>query len=477
MFEAAPALEAGAAKPQNAAAPARPPRPARSNYNKIHSRPLPLTTFPLPAFIPQNPLSWLHVIYAFLSQVATRPSSHPDVPYQAQFSPETRSVHVTDPVAIRALWECGFFGKGNLSRSELSWLERERNRRGSQGGPTSEEHTAKRRNERKEFKKERARKEREDIEKQLLEEGKIQLSQEEPDALSSPLIGNSSNGTSNKSVSFLNPSQTEQSGPYGTDANPTPQQTSQQVHFPHNLTPTSTRAREVPNKPKEDDHSPENQEHLQLTLEEAFFLSYGLNVLAIRDTPTSTPLQTARLLSLFRQYSYFPPSEATRSLRPDDPFLLQYVVYHHFRSLGWVVRPGVKFAVDYLLYKRGPVFSHAEFAVVIIPSYGHAYWTQQSDDVAAVDEETLAPPLSLGANGQKPWWWLHCVNRVQSQVRKSLVLVYVEVPPPPSPSPLLRRSSSSLSDEEDELNITRLLKSYRISEVNLKRWTPNRSRD
>lgn len=47
-------------------------------------------------------------------------------------------------------------------------------------------------------------------------------------------------------------------------------------------------------------------------------------------------------------------------LQPDNPFIVNYVVYHHYRSLGWVVKSGVKFCVDYLLYKRGPVFDHAE---------------------------------------------------------------------------------------------------------------------
>jgi len=46
--------------------------------------------------------------------------------------------------------------------------------------------------------------------------------------------------------------------------------------------------------------------------------------------------------------------------RLDNPFLVNYVVYHHYRSLGWVIKGGIKFCVDYLLYKRGPVFHHAE---------------------------------------------------------------------------------------------------------------------
>ena len=46
--------------------------------------------------------------------------------------------------------------------------------------------------------------------------------------------------------------------------------------------------------------------------------------------------------------------------RFDNPFLVHYVAYHYYRSLGWVVKGGIKFCVDYLLYKRGPVFAHAE---------------------------------------------------------------------------------------------------------------------
>ena len=49
----------------------------------------------------------------------------------------------------------------------------------------------------------------------------------------------------------------------------------------------------------------------------------------------------------------------TRRLLPDDPFLVSYAVYHHYRSLGYVVKTGIKFASDWLLYRKGPVFSHA----------------------------------------------------------------------------------------------------------------------
>lgn len=42
-------------------------------------------------------------------------------------------------------------------------------------------------------------------------------------------------------------------------------------------------------------------------------------------------------------------------------------VYMHFRQLGYVVRHGLSFGAEWLLYQDGPVFSHA-FASVCIES-------------------------------------------------------------------------------------------------------------
>lgn len=202
----------------------------------------------------------------------------------------------------------------------------------------------------------------------------------------------------------------------------------------------------------------ENQEHLQLTLEEAFFLSFGLGVLDIQITPgsslekpNSTELRSKKaILSLFASHATFPPSPFSPAPpAPDSLFLLSYATYHHFRSLGWVVRPGTKFGVDYLLYNRGPVFSHAEFAVIILPSYSHAYW------------QTEEGKRSRRVQEQKDWWWLHCVNRVQSQVKKSLAMCYVEVPPPA---------------QGEVANVADLLRGYKVREFVIRRWLMNRSR-
>jgi tRNA-splicing endonuclease subunit Sen2 len=449
-------------------------------------------------------------------------------------------VHVTDSKAIRVLWEQGFYGKGSLSRSEPSWLDREKRRKGVVAGQTSEEITEKRRAERQQIKWERARKEREAIEQKLLEErgsppasetllldGELHINEMQwmapigpseilalpnsssdlahvkigpctdesrtekkfqsisnghascmkidlpnkddsillQDVSESILPGPFSHSNGNGSINgHAQHNGSVNGAPYSNGSAEVPKQTKGQksVRFSPKVEQTTFLQSEPPSpelaaisltKVEEPPVVIQDREHLQLTMEEAFFLSYGLGVLTVSDPKSKTPMSTKDLLAIFRQHSYFPPQE-TLSISPDDPFMVSYVVYHHFRSLGWVVRGGTKFSVDYLLYNRGPVFTHAEFAILILPSYSDPSWSANAskrDHVSKMEK--------------RRWSWLHCINRVNSQVKKTLVLVYVDIPPP---------VEAHLDKSE---GIDGILKRYRIREFVLKRWVSNRSRD
>ncbi|KAI9725001.1 MAG: hypothetical protein M1812_000277 [Candelaria pacifica] len=456
------------------------PRAPRPNYNLIHALPLPLKTYPLPAFIPHNPLSVLHLIYVYVSQNVLSASSHPATTFKGLFSSETGSIHIAEPSTARALWEAGFYGKGSLSRSEPSWVEREKKRLGILAGQTSEDATRRRREERKEFKNERARKEREAIEEKLKQEGEIEVFSDS-DSQDQSIIANKDakgRGSMREELDQAHPALGGVPGP-GTiqrqdknfDTRAKPLDDAKNVRFRSTISDSEIRQSTSGVSQSKSDQPLEakiqingeivNQEHLQLTLEEAFFLVYGLGLLEIFDEETQSNIPLPHLLSLFRTLSYFPPCSPS-GLRPDDPFLLSYAVYHHFRSLGWVVRPGIKFAVDYLLYNRGPVFAHAEFAIMIIPAYTDQYWSA-----------TKARQLEVAKKEKKGWWWLHCVNRVQSQVQKSLILVYVDVPCPHD----FDETSDGRSGTHAILDIGGLLKRYKIRELSVKRWMPNRSRD
>lgn len=437
-------------------------RPKRPDYARIHEKPLPLEVYPLPTFQPHNPLTLVKIAWVVLSHYLFPPSSHPATRYRAYFSPETRSVHVVDSASIRALWEHGFYGKGNLSRSEPNWLVQETKRRGQAEGLTSEELTNERRRERIEMKKERARKEQEDLKSLLDRESGASppetkqnggVPESRPQTASTDdMFPNWSLGGMPQS-SVVNNTSDEALRDNAFEASRDPIYTKLSGFGPEN---TAVRE-DAPDAP---DTKPtaeiRNEEHLQLSLEEAFFLVFGLGVLDIQLPKSGQLCDANRLFELFRQYSYFPPALIT-SLRPDDPFLVNYVAFHHFRSLGWVIRPGNKFAVDYLLYKGGPVFSHAEFAVLIVPSYTHSYWFEVPERAVDIARRQK----------QKEWWWIHSVNRIQAQVFKTLVLAYIDIPSPPD----------GLQHDIAGLDIGGMLCRYKVREVVVRRWTPNRWRE
>lgn len=268
--------------------PARRPRPPRPNYKHIHRFPLPLTVHPLPPLIPHNPISIISVVLSYLTYFIAPPQHEV---YSAYFDSDTSSVHVTDEKTIRALWEMGFFGKGSLSRSEPSWLEREKKRRGLVGGQTSEEVTRTRRTERRELKLERARMEKIAIEQRLQTEAaakenstaspdtdganrtastekfslrkarearmlESQRPAEQPPDANAPDVSPGRKGSAGKTVRF---SPVVQEKEFVSD--------STILQLPEAII----------DGPKADEESSlKNEEHLQLSNEEAFFLAYGL---------------------------------------------------------------------------------------------------------------------------------------------------------------------------------------------------------
>ena len=135
--------------------------------------------------------------------------------------------------------------------------------------------------------------------------------------------------------------------------------------------------------------------------------------------------------------------------RTDNPFIINYALYHHYRSLGWVIKLGIKFCVDLVLYKRGPVFHHAEFAVVLCPTYEN-------------EDDKKGSPFYI--NDQKlSWQWLNTINRVNSQAKKTLILAYVRIP-----------SQDKMKGTND---IHEIIKLYKVKEIVVKRFVAARNRD
>ncbi|KAL1698958.1 hypothetical protein EV121DRAFT_284445 [Schizophyllum commune] len=401
----------------------------RADNNRVYGNPLPLL------FVePEPPRRILERLTpgGILHSLGLRPTEAINPHCEGVFDPATKSVWVIDMRSVLILWQRGFFGKGHLSRSEPSWLARQVNdrRAAAQGKMTSEELTARRRSERKQFKLDRARAiaaAAAEAEAAFKERGEVVVP-----ALSGPNI---------PSAATWRPAQAAGSSTEGSSI----------------TQGGSASETEHPSLAGNDADEPiEDVEHLQLTLQEAFFLAYALDCLTVYDADTDTAL-TLQDLWLACQHAHTPHIQRsiapdlhsiTPSLSPDNPFLINYAVYHHYRSLGWVVRGGIKFCADFLLYKKGPVFTHAEFALAIIPSY------------EALEERTLNPE----DGAPYTWTWLSTINRVNAQVMKTLVLVYVTIP--------ARERLPA-----DALLSPACLAHYSVREIVVRRFIPARMRD
>jgi tRNA-splicing endonuclease subunit Sen2 len=89
----------------------------RSEHNQTYAHPLPIV------FEDLYPNSRINSTLGLLGLSLTRVIN----PHcEGVFDPATRSVWVTNAKDSTILWRRGFFGKGDLSRSEPSWLARQK---------------------------------------------------------------------------------------------------------------------------------------------------------------------------------------------------------------------------------------------------------------------------------------------------------------------------------------------------------------
>lgn len=375
--------------------------------NKIYSKPLPITLtsdyygVTLPTLYPHNPISWIWYIFKYIHINSAYPVPElKTTPVSVHY--ENGIFKVTDEEGMKKLWQQGFFGKGVLSRSEPTWRERTIARlqleSNSSGDLAMEDVTKLRREERKLFKSQRAK-----VQELELKARQGVITQDEAQELEQL----------RNDVASMRKS---------TQLNVSKDSTEQTMRM------------------EDDDLIDENGdivqlEFLQLQAVEAFFLRFALNVVQI--------LTLSSVRDLFRQCCFH--YEDGNSISANNKFILDYVVFHHFRSLGWCVRSGVKFGTDFLLYKRGPPFMHAEYCILVLPN----------DDSVQFD-----------------WFQMAAKARVIGTVKKIFVLAYVDCPK--------QQEFDSILDEkheDDSLMFRNLLSRYNVSEVIYRRWAPSRTRD
>lgn len=130
-----------------------------------------------------------------------------------------------------------------------------------------------------------------------------------------------------------------------------------------------------------------------------------------------------------------------------NSFMLNYVTFHYYRTEGWVVRSGILYGVNWMLYREGPVFSHAI----------HGVHTSHSIEIC-------------GSKYVEDVRWNEVLSdiRLHHQVKKGWVISRVD------------GKFDGLSDDElcriyrDPVDA---LKRFTVHDRILKRWVPSRTRE
>ncbi|CAD6998858.1 unnamed protein product [Ceratitis capitata] len=91
-------------------------------------------------------------------------------------------------------------------------------------------------------------------------------------------------------------------------------------------------------------------ECLTLELEEAAFLAYIFGALSIQNIENNE-VKWAEFLN------------AAQTI--NSQFIESFACYMYLKSKGWIIKSGIKFGGNFLIYKKGPRFHHASFIVFV----------------------------------------------------------------------------------------------------------------
>ncbi|CAF3406949.1 unnamed protein product [Rotaria sp. Silwood1] len=156
-------------------------------------------------------------------------------------------------------------------------------------------------------------------------------------------------------------------------------------------------------------------EHVYLLPEETIFLQHALGCLTVKNELNQT-LSPDELWNKF--------------ILKDTNFPIKYAVYYQYRSIGWIVKSGLKFGCDYMLYKFGPTFNHADYCLSI-----KNFWKTNSCT----------------------WSFISGFNRACLNAGKTLLLINVELP-------------VVITN-----NIEEFLEQTKIKTIEINRWIPTQN--
>lgn len=165
----------------------------------------------------------------------------------------------------------------------------------------------------------------------------------------------------------------------------------------------------------------DRREMLQLAAVEAFWLQHALGCLRVlrRSPEASSEEEGKEAHDSVGNQRFLGVQDAWELFNSVNPrFLELYTVYFFLRSRGWVVRSGLKYGVDFVIYRLGPHQTHAEYSVVVeshIPGRGGG------------GEEGEREMLEKTVGQRLPRSWIHVQSalRTTHNVAKSLMTAQV----------------------------------------------------
>lgn len=164
------------------------------------------------------------------------------------------------------------------------------------------------------------------------------------------------------------------------------------------------------------------QEYLQLGAEEAFYLVSEAKVLSVHVEGNGTAMTNSELWHHFTSLS--------------SSFCSRYAAYQHYRAGNWVPKSGLKFGMDFVLYKESPLSYHSSFTVKVKEGGG-------------------------GSDGGMTWKDVIALGRVSESSVKDLLVCEVVWP---------RHMAEGGMREPSCVNVAT------ITDVLVKRWVPEKDR-
>ncbi|OWB70821.1 catalytic activity protein [[Candida] boidinii] len=473
----------------------------KNNKYEEHKDPLPIEIVNIPNLLPTNPISWFTCLYSYLIQLNNLPN--PNLTKLNKIPIELKRIKkndnnnndnnnkedayfifkVTKYEDMIKLWNKGFFGKGIFSRSEPNWKIRTMNRLGLSGGTgdstnninnnnvddqiivTNEELTKIRRELRSQYKDERSK--LDELENQYKKSGLINKLKD------IEIMRNDLN---------LKKKQND----YNTYKLAIDKIKENKLNL--NSLNNKLRIEDLNIIIQDNDIENENEmqtvknlEYLQLMPYEAIFLSIFLNSTKIIENDSIENSNFKILIEFLKL------NESNCLISPDNKNLLKLIVYLHYKTLGWCVRSGFKFSADFIIYERGPPFTHAEFALVIKSNDPYKDSKRDDHQLSELNNNNAErDDDNDNEDQQESWINYSSVSRVISGVKKTFLLVYVDIPNKDRFNEVLTKLLNSINndknddnnDDEEKLKILiELINLYKINEIVYRRWLSNRTRD